>query len=561
VLYSFRLTRIGSEGLSIRRMSGMNGRSMGRRARMQFWLRLKGGAGGAGAHLRILLAIASFVIYVSAVVGLHPDRNNFLAEREAFAAAVSSAVYGAPLGTAYLGVATVIHYSDTPLATALEQTAARNVTPGTLLQDGGMEGNGIGYIVLATWSMLIFGPHVFSPILLMLGLMGLSGAAFLWRFGDDQAVVVLLYFFALTLLLFTPVVWAPDVALGLPIGGIHYFAVVGTLPAFHLAAEVVDSSALKLAIGRWRFFRLAVQVVILVLAVLTRTSNASLLGAIGLIWLFILWRNRRDRSRVWRHIGNGAFIAGMAGGFFALIILLLPPNYLGDGRVRGIVWHRVFVGLGLNTAWPFGNLREIYDCNYDPSLPGLALEPGLLDNNGACVWIHYAHTHNLSPREQSGAIDSVALYEAVLRDAFINVVRLYPREVLETYIYYKSPMAYAELKSAVEPYFNLNGYSALLKGLFVAAFVNLLYFLLAFLVTPSAAPDPARSLRFGGMTLLFALFSFPGYFAAWPGTTQTFDLKLYAILAAGAALNTLVAWVKLEWVKRTRSAGGLEPVG
>jgi hypothetical protein len=307
------------QGLSLRRMSDMNGRSIERRrARMQYWLRLKRRAGGAGSHLRILLAIASFVIYVSAVAGLHPDRNDFLAEREAFAAAVSSAVYGAPLGTAYLGVATVIHYSDTPLATALEQTAARNVTPGTLLQDGGVEGNGIGYIVLATWSMLIFGPHVFSPILLMLGLMGLSGAAFLWRFGDDQAVVVLLYFFALTLLLFTPVVWAPDVALGLPIGGIHYFAVVGTLPAFHLAAEVVDSSALKLAIGRWRFFPIAVQVVILVLAVLTRTSNASLLGAIGLIWLFILWRNRRDRSRVWRHIGNGAFIAGMAGGFFAL---------------------------------------------------------------------------------------------------------------------------------------------------------------------------------------------------------------------------------------------------
>src|ERR1700686_3664417 len=61
------------------------------------------------------------------------------------------------------------------------------------------------------------------------------GAVFLWRFGDDQAVVVLLYFFALTMLLFTPAVWDPQVALGLPIGGFHYFAVVGTLPAFHLA--------------------------------------------------------------------------------------------------------------------------------------------------------------------------------------------------------------------------------------------------------------------------------------------------------------------------------------
>jgi hypothetical protein len=132
------------------------------------------------------------------------------------------------------------------------------------------------------------------------------------------------------------------------------------LPAFHLAVELVDLPALRLAIGRWRFFPLAVQVVILVLAVLTRTSNTALLGAIGLIWLFSLWRNRRDRSRLWRHIGHGALIAGVAGGFCALIILLLPPNYLTEGRVTGIVWHRVFVGLGLNPAWPFGNLREVY---------------------------------------------------------------------------------------------------------------------------------------------------------------------------------------------------------
>jgi len=39
-------------------------------------------------------------------------------------------------------------------------------------------------------------------------------------------------------------------------------------------------------------------------------------------------------------------------------MLLLPPDYLGDGRVSGIVWHRVFFGLGYDPAWPFGNLRR-----------------------------------------------------------------------------------------------------------------------------------------------------------------------------------------------------------
>src|ERR1700674_4247309 len=92
-------------------------------SRMQYWHRLKGAAGGAGAHLRILLAIASFVIYASAVLALHPDRNNgFVAEREAFAAAVSTTVYQAPLGTIYSGLAKRVRDSNTPLITALEQT-------------------------------------------------------------------------------------------------------------------------------------------------------------------------------------------------------------------------------------------------------------------------------------------------------------------------------------------------------------------------------------------------------------------------------------------------------
>jgi hypothetical protein len=515
---------------------------------VQAWCRFTGNAGSVGARIRILLAIASFAIYASAVLALHQHRNMaFLGEREAFAAALSTTVYGAPLGTiysgvsarisAYTGVSARVRDPNTPLETLLKQTTEGDVAPGSLLQDGGMDGNGIGYILLATWAMFLFGPHTASPILAMLALMAISGAALLWRFGDDHAVVVVFYFLGLTLLLFTPVVWQPRIAPEILIGGIRYFCIVGTLSAFHLAGELFDTAAPEPAIGWWRFCLLAAQVVILVLAVLTRTSNAALLEVIGLIGLYSLWSHRRDRSHLWRQLGNGAFIAGVAGGFFALIMALLPPKYFGEGRVTGIVWHRAFISLGLNPAWPFGNLREIYDCDYD-GFPEGGLEPGLLDKNGECVWLHYAHAHNLSPRLSN--IYETVLHETVLREAYFKVARLYPRQVLETYLYYKSLMLYAEIEQAIYPKFDLTNYSLLLRGLFVAAFG----ILLALLVIPSAAPTPIGSLRFVGTALIFGLSAFPGYYIGWPGTSQTFDLKLYTLLLVGAVLNTFAEWVK-----------------
>jgi hypothetical protein len=37
--------------------------------------------------------------------------------------------------------------------------------------------------------------------------------------------------------------------------------------------------------------------------------------------------------------------------------------------------------------------------------------------------------------------------------------------------------------------------------------------------------------------------AFPGYYIGWPGTSQTFDLKLYTLLLVGAVLNTFAEWV------------------
>jgi hypothetical protein len=520
----------------------------------------KGLAGDAGAGIRVLLAAASVTIYASAVLALRQDAYNpLLAEREAFATAVSTVVYHAPLGTAYSGVSASIRDANTPLGTALEQATKGNLDPGSLTQDGGMDGNGIGYLVLTAVAAFLFGVHTYSPILMMLGLMGISSTSFLLRFGAKNAAVVVFYFFALTLMLFTWQVYDAVTALNLPIGGIRYFAVLGIIPAFHLACELVDPTPAAVA-RRWRFGLLAVQVVILLLGALTRTSSASLLVATGLIWLLTLWRNHRDRFRIRRQIADGVFIGSVACAFLVIILLLLPPNYLAEGRITGQIWHRTFVGLGLNPEWPFGNLRDVYDCHY-PGVTGLRLEPGALDMNGVCVWTHYANAHNIEPFPETfsatGWMTSVAganahtnqafpvtpaAREAAEREAFFEVLRLYPRQVLDTYIYYKPRWLFNEIKSAMEPFltFTLNGYSPFLKFLFFAAVFNLSLFL----VIPYVGSYALRNLSLGGIGLLFAVSNLPGYLLAWPGTAQTFDLRAYAILIAGTVLNALAELIK-----------------
>jgi hypothetical protein len=491
--------------------------------------------GDIGAAVRVLLAIAAFLIYTSGVLALHQHRTAvFVPEREAFAAAVSTTVFGAPLGTMYSGVMARIRDANTPLETALKQTVGGEVAPGVVVPDGGKDGNGIGYLVLTTGAMFVFGASTAAPILAMLALMAVSGAALLWRFGARSAIVILLYFVALTLLLFTPAVWEPRVASEVPIGGIRYFCVVGTLSAFHLAAEFLDLGGPIRQIGWQRFCLLAVQTAILVLAVLTRTSNAGLAAALALVWLYGLLRHRQDFSSIRRRLADGAFVAATAGGLFGLIVVLLPPQFFSEGRITGMAWHRAFISLGLNPAWPFGNLQETYDCDY-AEVPGLRLEPGLSDANGGCIWIHYAHAHNIQAYPvQPGPI------EAAEREAFFNIARLYPRQVWDTYFHYKSSMLAAEIENAIHPKFDLSKYALSLRGMFVAA----LAVLLAFLVIPTAAPDPVGDLRFAGLALTFGVSAFPGYYIAWPGTSQSFDLKLYTLLVFGALLNVFAEWVK-----------------
>ena len=109
-----------------------------------------------GAHIGIALVIASFVIYATAVLILWQYSHiPFLPEREAFAAAVSKTHFGAPLGTMYSGPSARIRDPNTPLDAELKQAVGGKIEPGVLLPNGGMDGNGVGYIVLVTGAMVI----------------------------------------------------------------------------------------------------------------------------------------------------------------------------------------------------------------------------------------------------------------------------------------------------------------------------------------------------------------------------------------------------------------------
>lgn len=55
---------------------------------------------------------------------------------------------------------------------------------------------------------------------------------------------------------------------------------------------------------------------------------------------------------------------------------------------------------------------------------------------------------------------------------------------------------------------------------------------------------------------MFGLSAFPGYYMAWPGTSQTFDLKLYMLLLVGAVLNTFAESVKRILTAHGDRAGG-----
>src|SRR5262245_53341024 len=208
--------------------------------------------------IRMGLVASSFFIYACAALIVASDQyNDFTPERSSIAAAISNVAYGAPLGKVYSGVLAQVLDFKVPLDKTLAEAARQEVLPGNLLGSTS-DGNGIGYIVVASVGMRLFGLYTSSLVLSMLGLLGFSALAFLWRFRDQRAVVVILYFTSLTVMIFTPLVWNPFYALNMTIGGIRYFSLVAILPAFHLLLECADARGPGSRMTRGMFVAMAV---------------------------------------------------------------------------------------------------------------------------------------------------------------------------------------------------------------------------------------------------------------------------------------------------------------
>jgi len=497
--------------------------------------------------------VTSFLIYACGVLIVYQQqRNEFLPERSSIAAAVSNVVYGAPLGTVYSGVLARFLDVTVPLDRTFAQARGRELPTGSLLGST-TDGNGIGYIVVASLSMRLFGPYASSAVLAMLVLMGLSALLFVWRYPDGRSVVVVLYFTVLTIMLFTPLVWnspdrvpypiggalyIPNYPANISIGGIRYFSLVAILPAFHLLLELADtriSAPRTTALG---FVAMGAQVVILMLAVLVRNSAAPVIAAIATACLLFVWFHRNEPGAPYRILRRLAYMAVAAAVFVWVLILSVSETYVIEGRFTETLWHRIFVSFGLSPEWPFGNLREVYDCTR--SIPE-GLTSGTEDRNGHCILLAYAAKHGIPP-EVIPTLTYSRKYDAVLREAFFDIARTYPRQTLKTFFYYKPLLIGWSIQQDLD--LKLTGIPGRLLCLIVAALGNLLIFALV--------PSPASTLRgygvVAGSAALLAAFTLPPYIAVWAMPYTSADLVFYCFFGLGLAVIVAIKMIQRSLV-------------
>jgi hypothetical protein len=266
------------------------------------------------------------------------------------------------------------------------------------------------------------------------------------------------------------------------------------------------------------------------LAILVRGSAAYVVGPILLVGLLRAWKNRHDHDdlRLLRREACVIVLVGVV--FVGSLLLALPRGYVRDGHLAATTefWHRAVVSLGVNPAWPFGNLHEIYDCRNGDIPEGLTAGP--LDRNGHCIWWHYVATHNIAAGAALKQVYS-SVYEAAMRAAFFDVARLYPREVLATIFYYK-PM---ELLRSME-YLTLNPavHSPILMAFILGAFTNFL----GFLVIVGGSWTGLTLLRLIGLGALFGISCIPSYLVAWAEPQTTADLLFYCLFCIGLGIGS-----------------------
>jgi hypothetical protein len=487
------------------------------------------------------------LIYAATVVALPQVRDNsYPCERSSIAAAVTNVLYGQRVGTVYSGILDLYLKSfDVPLEKLLRDTpgiGSDHPTPpaGYLMKTTG-DGNGVGYLVVASAAFRVFGLHAWALPLAMLILMVVSAALFLRRHSGALAGVVTTYFAALTVMLFTPLMTVPAYASNIPVAGIRYFSLLTVLPAIHILLDILDGRPTQSAELRWQNIMLAAQAAILVMAILVRGSMTAVIAAIVVVMCIIAWRHRGGSGRV-RPLRRKATVMGLTAlGLVVAIALWVPDNYIKQGRFGTVIWHRITLSLGIDEAFPYPGVKEMFPCEkYIPE----GILPGTPDRNGHCMWLAYVVEHHIP-------IDTIATqtyggnYEAVLRDAFFRIAWRYPREVLKTFLIVKPAYIFWSVRTSLA--FDLSGFSPLTIGLLLASLV-------VFLVNAIAAALPLSRLpRIAGVTALCGVCTLPPVIAVWAFPTTGADILLFCLLLFGLALGAIPQAVQAT-LRRTQSA-------
>jgi len=424
----------------------------------------------------VAIALASYVLYGAAVRALHQE-SQWDNERDSMAVAVSHLAYGAPLGAVannverYFMQQSPVDSAGRPLQRprifAYGPQEALVATAGGSMPSGGfrmyaMDGSGAGLPMFYTIAMGVFGAHVSSLVAFYLIAVGISVFAFAWRYRDERLFVVVLYFLIMSVTLLTPLCWSEFNVNTAPIGGYRLCTLVAILPALHLYFEIVepsDHAGRKLEISN--LLALFVQGALFFAIFLERSSAGYLLIVLMLVSVVRLYRGEikgTPRSALGYKLTSwGAPLI-----IWVAIVVVAMPQYVKEGRVFGIFWHRALVSLSFHPQWPFGDMRQVYDCTkFIPT----GLDHRTNDRNGHCVWF-------ADPSNATRDINSVVrelyggAYEAAMRRAYFYVLFHYPKQFFEVHAYVKSAMIWDALTGAGYSLFQL-GNAPVAKPVFV----------------------------------------------------------------------------------------------
>lgn len=483
--------------------------------------------------IRVMLPLASLLAYAILVLNLHQSLvpQSYNIERDSIAVAVSHLVYGAPPATEFAGLRTLFTADDLPLPDKLAVATQRKIAPGGLLLHT-PDGLGVGYPLYVTAAMRVFGIRTIALAAGFLCLEGLAALVFLLKFHDDRALIVGLYFFALSAILATPIGTDPFLIGQIPVGGYRCFSLLAVMPALHISLDLIDESPNLPPLRRTAL--LSLQALLLTGAYIINGSVVYVALPLSLIAIAVAILRRKNKDRFLSAIKKSRHVIAVVLVTYLAFYAVAREHYRQSGHIGDLFWHRIFISYGVNPAWPFGNLSETYSVCKKAIPRGLV--PGFPDQNGHCVWDAYAIQKSLS---LDAILDGLygSEYEKVMRGAFFKVLFAYPREAIQTFLFYKPLMIIDTLSILLKP----NPAVGLLRETVLIAQGLLLAGFAFFGVTPS----PAGRLAFmAGVLALFGASTLPLYIAAWSSVITTSDLICYLFMLAGLLLVTVVASVR-----------------